>query len=975
MAAPPAFPVARLRSGTVAQIPPPRTATAARPTNGGDHRRLRRPRAPLQGECTGARGAAATRSAPDAGPPPRASAAAAAGGWRCRRWAALLIPVLVTALMAVATTPTATAAKPPAVLVPITTGVGVPPGAPVAPGAKDDGAHAVPGNGYTVTDLDGTGAAAVTLDGSGSHTHNGGDEGAPTAPGELGPESGYGGVVAMTWSVMSSGVVIGTGPRPRVVFPVGTTSVLLTVKDWTGDVHAASTTVVVRGDTSPGLWCYYTPAGAVGGKATHASLATAIQFFNAQSFGAPFARGTGGWTARCVGSYLAKTTGGVSFGVFAEGGTATLSVRRLKVPLKSLGSGIVWRMGKVTLPAGLHPIELTFTRPAGVKKMPRLTLNVPAAQLSHQNRKLLPTLTAVTPSKGDLAGGSRIVLRGTALSRALGVRFGGVAAEVVVEPLSRSQQQASTATSVTVVVPRGVAPGPAPVVVVTPTGESNPVPYTYTASQLPPEVIAWRTTTLRTADGASDFPLRSATSAALGPDLKLYVGCAAGGQLYRLTVDWLTHRVMSSCSTWLGGQVLGVSFNPVDVGRTLPRVYVSVGNLSPGAPWTGGSVLRLTSLSSPGGCFSKPTTVVSGLPVQVGHDHSIGRPAYTETGDMLLPVGGITNNGIPHPASGSLDESPLSAAIVKVPLSKPGFDGRIRYSTNNASTARVIGGDVTVWASGIRNGLFLERHSVSGTYWILDNGPNLGYGDVSRTCSVTTPMDPDAPYATRRDKLLRVTPGGYYGHPNRNRGRDDPRQCTYRLPFEQAAGYTKSLADFEPSSNGIAEMRVNLYRGALKGHFFFSRFASGGDGLLTAVNVLPSGALAGGAKSIRTVKHFSGLSVTVSPYGSLVMPRVRQGHAAVLIPIYKRTPDAGPLVLSVTPNRGPRRGGYRVWVAAYHWGTPSPPVVKVGNKPCTNVVVGKGGLTCTIPAGRGKLAVFVNGIKGGTGHDFEYLDV
>ncbi|GAB0490157.1 hypothetical protein MMPV_001389 [Pyropia vietnamensis] len=890
-------------------------------------------------------------------------------------WAALVLPVLVAAVTAVATTPSAVAAKSPAVLVPITTGVGVPPGAPAAPGAKDDGAHAVPGSGYVVMDLDGTGSAAVTLDGGGSHTHNGGDGRAPTAPGELGPESGYGGVVAMTWSVMDSGVVIGTGPKPRVVFPVGTTSVLLTVKDWTGDVHAASTTVKVRGDTSPGLWCYYTPAGAVGGKATHASLAKVIRFVGAKGFGAPFAQGTGAWTAQCVGSYLAKTAGMTAFGVYAVGGTAALSVQRQQVPLKVKVPGAVTRMGMVTLPAGLHPIELTFSRPAGMTQAPRLLLNVPAELLSHQDRTLLPTLSAVTPEKGDLAGGSRIILRGTALSRAVAVRIGGVAAEVVVEPLSRSQQQASTATSVTVVVPRGVAPGPVPVVVVTPTGESNPVPYTYTATQQPPEVIAWRTTTLRTADGASDFPLRAATSAALGPDLKLYVGCTAGGQLYRLTVDWLTHRVTSSCSTWLGGQVLGVSFNPLDVGNGAPRVYVSVGDLKVGAPWAGGLVLRLTSQSFPGGCFSPPTTVVSGLPVQVGHDHSIGRPAYTETGDMLLPVGGVTNNGIPHPASGSLDESPLSAAIVKVPLSKPGFDGRIRYSTNNASTARVVGGDVTVWASGIRNGLFLERHSVSGTYWILDNGPNLGYGDVSRTCSVTTPMDPDAPPATRADKLLQVTPGGYYGHPNRNRGRDDPRQCTYRLPFEQAAGYSPSLAEFMPSSNGIAEMRVNIYRGALKGHLFFSRFASGGDGLLTAVNVLPSGTLAGGAKAIRTVKYFSGLSVTVSPYGSLVMPRVRQGHAAVLIPIYKRTPDAGPLVLSVTPNRGPRRGGYRVWVAAYHWGTPSPPVVKIGNKPCTDVVEGKGGLTCTVPAGSGKLAVFVNGIRSGTGHDFEYLDV
>eukprot|EP00168_Porphyra_purpurea_P014337 TRINITY_DN4099_c0_g1_i2.p1 TRINITY_DN4099_c0_g1~~TRINITY_DN4099_c0_g1_i2.p1 ORF type:complete len:835 (+),score=267.74 TRINITY_DN4099_c0_g1_i2:153-2657(+) len=818
--------------------------------------------------------------------------------------------------------------------------------------------------------LDGRGSAAVALDGTGSHTHNSGGGRAMRSASALGPESGYGGVVALTWSV--GGVVIGTGVSPTAVFPVGTTTVLLTVKDWMGDVHAATAKVDVRGDTTPGLWCFYTPEGAAGGKPTVAAGAATIWFAGPAAFGgAPFARRAGRWTARCVGSYLAEREGRVEFTILRTGGTVALSVGGRSLELARVSWAPVMRKATADLPAGLHPIELTYTRTVGDTGTPSLRLDTPAALLSHQARTLAPVVSAPSPASGALVGGGRLTLTGTSLARTTVVTVGGRRAEVVTAPTAR-QQQASEATRVTLLVPPGTAAGPVDVVLTTPAGVSNPVSYTYLAGRAAPALIAWRKSTLKTADGSADFALAAGTSGALGPDRRLYVGCTAGGRLFRLDVDWLTYRVERSCSVWLGGQILGVSFNPADVGRGVPRLYVSIADISKGAPWTSGRVLRLASVGGRA-CFGRPETVVSGLPVQVGHDHSVGRPAYTQQGDMLLPVGGVTNVGIPHPASGSLDESPLSAAIVKVPLSNPSFNGRITYSTNNASTARVTGGDVTVWASGVRNGLNLVRHSKSNTYWILDNGPNIGYGDVSHTCTESAPMDEDDDPVIRWDKLLRVVEGGYYGHPNRNRGRDDPRQCTYQLPLAEAPGYTPSLAYFQPSSNGIAEMRVNIFRGALKGHLYFSRFASGGTGLVTAASVNTRGVLVGGARDIRTVKFFSGLSITVDPYGGFVMPRVRQGHAAVLIPIYKRDATAGTLVLSVTPNRGPRAGNYRVFVAGFNFG--EAPVVTAAWKPCKDVELVRGGLTCTLPAGSGRVGVLVNGVRGSTGHDFEYLDV
>lgn len=830
--------------------------------------------------------------------------------------------------------------------------VGVLPGELPPPGEADDGAHAVPGDaGYTVIDLDGDGKEEVLLDGSASHTHNTGD----------GDDEGYGGLVAVTWSTGANDkTIIGADIKVPYTFPLGTHTVKLTVKDFAGDIHAATTTVRVTDGASTGVWCYYYE-GETGlapkSKPSYAAGAKGISFSDRGSFGVPW--GGGNWVARCVGSFNAAASGGVAF-AFDAAGPVGLSIDGKGVALNGAAKG------SVDLAAGAHSFEVTYAAGGGAARL-MMSTTPSVGGLSHNAGSILPVLESLSLPGGSTGGGNTLALSGSGFLPGEKVTVGGKAAKI----LEDVNGVAST-DSINVEVPAADGPGPAQVVVTTVNGASNALTYTYTAgSSTSPQDVVWETDVLK-GPGGGNYGLGGGTTIAVGPDRRLYVG-TAGGWIHRLDVDYISLTVTGGCDRKVGGQILGVSFSPRDTDFAQPTMYISTGELKTG-DWKAGRVLSVKSLGG-GACFSAPKEVVTGLPVQARRDHSVGRPAWDQNGDMLLPVGGVTNAGVVAEKTGGLAESPLSGAIVRVPLGTKGgsFNGAITYSNNDPGSATQTGGDVSVWASGLRNALFLERHS-SGGYWILDNGANAGFGDVSTGCGGGN----DAPFGGNgdsNDKLLAVKGGGYYGHPNRNRARAGgaaARECTYRKPGAQAPGYTPPVALFDSSTNGIAEMRTNVFGGAVKGHLFFSKFASGGDGALHTAVVSGGGSLVGGGGGVKLVKPYSGLSIAISPYGALLMPRVRQGQIVVLRPVYDTDQGRGVMVMSVTPNRGPRGGGYRVFIAAHN--VPASPTVTVGGKACTGVNVESNGLTCVMPAGMGKVAVSIGGVSV-KGHDFEYLSV
>ena len=180
---------------------------------------------------------------------------------------------------------------------------------------------------------------------------------------------------------------------------------------------------------------------------------------------------------------------------------------------------------------------------------------------------------------------------------------------------------------------------------------------------------------------------------------------------------------------------------------------------------------------------------------------------------------------------GELDESPLSAAILKADLMKPGFNGDVRYinrltgledmdAVNGDDVDVAPGVDVKVYAPGFRNGFDL-LFTQDGRLFATDNGPNKNFGVAS--------LGPDingVEGIIHPDEVNYIKEGFYYGHPNRNRGRTDSRQNIYydhkaaTIPgvFEQCITALKS------SSNGIDEYRSAPFKGAMRGQLIVQKF-------------------------------------------------------------------------------------------------------------------------------------------------------
>ncbi|MER5326980.1 IPT/TIG domain-containing protein [Streptosporangium roseum] len=125
-----------------------------------------------------------------------------------------------------------------------------------------------------------------------------------------------------------------------------------------------------------------------------------------------------------------------------------------------------------------------------------------------------PTVTAISPTSGPIAGGTTVTITGTGLSSAFGVAFG---------PGNFGTSLSCTATSCTVTSPAHAA-GTVHVVVGTPYGISTPSPadeFTYTAPAVAPTVTAISPTSGTTAGGTvvtiTGTDLSGATGVTFGP--------------------------------------------------------------------------------------------------------------------------------------------------------------------------------------------------------------------------------------------------------------------------------------------------------------------------------------------------------------------------------------------------------------------------------------------------------------------------
>jgi len=836
---------------------------------------------------------------------------------------------------------------------------------------SDHRAHAVPGTGYVVWDWDEAKTnLPVFVSGLDSHTHY-----SDPVTGEIGK------LTSFTWTDMASGEVVLREKEGTVKFPVGKNLLKLTVVDSTGDVHSDTTEVDVKPTLQSGAYCHsYAMEG--GKKLGSWPLMWGISPVSNGVKPVGGARADGlDWAAdgmpeglnppdnvqlsavHCVSTLTAGAKGGpVTFAATADGPVG------IKANGKASPIGDAAAELTVTLsPGAVAKVEVLYAKAADAAGALAVKATGDAA-LTYDLAKVTPALINATGTQAQPEGGELLTLNGAGLfDHDLQVFFGGVVA-----PITDKDKNGRL---IQVRVPPRLA-GNAPIHATVGGIKSNELPFKYTSSA--PAPVVFKGDVLKKGGGGK-ITFKQPTSIAVGPDGRLYVGRRVGVvSVFTVNDDLAVTATCESQNLGNGREILGVAFNPA---LKSPVLYVSSSILEwqkkklPATAWANGEVVTLVPTGggyNGGKCLKKGKTIVSGLPVSA-HDHGINGLLFLNNGNLLISVGGQTNAGIPAKKLGFVKASPLSGAIVHAAITKPNFNGAVKYDQmGDEGAARQTGGkDVRVYAAGTRNSFGMTLHT-NGQVYATDNGPSDGYGGRSLSC--TTQQDAGQKDV---DKLLHIKDGLFYGHPNRNRGRDSPVQCKH-FPTNSgpAPGYTPPMTIFPTSTDGLVEWTLNLFP-SLRGSLLASKFAPSNNGELFRVQLTPNGAGVIGGKKHESLFPQSGVSIALHPSGIVIMPRVILGDVLIMRPQFKPPPNA-PFVTGVHPPRGKKAGGFPLIV--YGWGLKGATAVSIGGKPCTALRNnGDRSVTCTTPGGATGAAAVVVTVGGKTsassGSEYRYMSI
>ena len=453
------------------------------------------------------------------------------------------------------------------------------------------------------------------------------------------------------------------------------------------------------------------------------------------------------------------------------------------------------------------------------------------------------------------------------------------------------------------------------------------------------------------------------STGAWGPDGRLYVGLT-DGQIKAYTFDDNYNVTDTQTINTLTGlsnhNITGIAFNPFENTGEQPKIYVShnqfyanadsyakeggFNELTDFSPYSG----QVSVLEGPD--FDTLTPLVDNIGVS-NHDHGVNGLAFDDLGDLLINVGSNTNAGIADDAIGGIDESPLTAAILKAEITKPNFNGNIQYQLpdnwvapeglelTNPEESQGFGGivkvapgvDVSVYASGLRNPYDLV-YTTDGIIYATENGANGGFGDVSLDA------DNQEPFAAGKkifDELNIIEEGNYYGQPNRNRGEDDPRQNTYYY-FDEPSNenYTAPIAEFTSSTNGVAEYRSNTFGGQLRGNLLAQRW----NGVLYNVELSEDGSEALNVNPLKTEAGSDenvadGLDVLTGPGGAIVSI----DHSSKAIYVSQPVDDlvTNMVAYEISNWRAPATGGGQFTIGGINFDSLANTNVTIGGKTAT----------------------------------------
>lgn len=366
------------------------------------------------------------------------------------------------------------------------------------------------------------------------------------------------------------------------------------------------------------------------------------------------------------------------------------------------------------------------------------------------------------------------------------------------------------------------------------------------------------------------------TALTFGPHGRLYVA-EQEGRIRALTLDPVSKEITAVEQVASSGdlqEVFGIAFRPTDTSSP-PPVYVTntVSGWGDDGPAPAGSFPgKVTKIDGAG--YANKTDIITGLPVS-NFAHQSNGLVFADDGTLYVAQGSTTNAGVPR-APFSQAEVPLSSALLVANPSAPGFDGNITYDPPDTYDTSVdqISGDVSVYASGLRNPYDLIIHS-NGRIYLTDNGPHSGGGPASNGCDSQT-TDPQGP-----DELNIIEEGDYYGHPNRNRGRFDPRQCVYHSGTEGSGpDWTGPIQLLPTSSNGLVEYTVNSFGGKLKGNLFYVGYV---NGVVGRIVLSPDGSSVVSHTQLDS-GFVSPLDVTMGADGTLYVAEYGSGDIVTLQP-------------------------------------------------------------------------------------------
>lgn len=844
--------------------------------------------------------------------------------------------------------------------------------------SDDHLAHAVPGE-YppdartSYIDISGRGSVSVLIDGTASHTHfyyNG----------------GTGKIKSYEWTLPDTRKLITSRAKFRRDFPLGTTRLRLSVVDTVCSKNDAETTVTVTGIMREGAYCYFykeLPEMLAPGSLLddpHPSFALVANNINFRFPDFPF-KDTA-FSTRCLFfvDFAEETTDTIVAVVAGRSGNVR-AYRGSELLIDLATSG---RSAPQTFSAGLQAFEVIYHH-TNMNREPTLGFKINGKytnNISHDRSTVLPIITKIDPPEGTAAGDVRTKIEGYGLYMPISFSFGSMSV--------RASALGSTPTSVVVFTPKAGGSNVVSVKARSRNGYmSNSLQYIYGGECDP---VAFELKPMKSRSGGN-VGLQT-TCVALWTSNTLYLG-SREGIVRQLVYDTTNMRVRKVCRSPAlkdprymfsntipsARTILGITFDPRDL---TPRPYVSVSTLfwerqrtiqdSTPRRWANGAVERLELVSNRGLCLKWDKRIVSNLPVPDG-DHAINELVFTQSGDLLIAVGGFTNAGLPLWSLGGNWESFYSGAVLRAKLSLgDAFNGEVEYDTpDNLRTAKPLTNDVELYATGVRN-LFSMVMGRSGEIFGLDMGTNCAMGNVSSSCDEYVEADAKlrsssekVPFPgkaivsdkikckygdSRKDKLIQIKEGKYYGHSNLQRAAltNEDAECVWIDPKtglspppkndSPPGNYEHNMGLFRSPMTGLREYASNLFCGKLRGDFILSRY----KGQATfRVRRLANGSIEGGMEQI---SETGGMRVEENARGDLIFPRYQEAGINVLRP--KVATNDGLFVANAVPLRHGREGGKVLTVGG--WGFGSGTRVFVGSQECVIQNIFPKEILCIVPA-------------------------